>query len=126
MMALIVILIIVSSILLMLVVLVQNPKGGGLSSAFGGGGTQMLGGVKRSGDFLDKATWGLALSLFVLVLVINIFSGGSTTSVEDGSTIIEQTQGIDAGSIDINQDQGAQEGGQEQAPAEGDFPEPVE
>ena len=122
-MALIVILIIVSSLLLMLVVLVQNPKGGGLSSAFGGGGTQMLGGVKRSGDFLDKATWGLALSLFVLVLLINIFSGGSTTTVEDGSAIIEQTQGIDAGSININQDQGTENTA---PPAEGDFPEAIE
>lgn len=123
MMALIVILIIVTSLLLMLVVLVQNPKGGGLSSAFGGGGTQMLGGVKRSGDFLDKATWGLALSLFVLVLLINVFSGGSTTVEGDGSAIIEQTQGIDAGSIDINQDQGAQD---QTPPAEGDFPEAIE
>ncbi len=123
MMALIVILIIASSILLMLVVLVQNPKGGGLSSAFGGGGTQMLGGVKRSGDFLDKATWGLALSLFVFVLMINIFSGGSTTIDEDGSTIIEQTQGIDAGSIDINQNQGLEN---QAPPADADFPDPVE
>ena len=122
MVALFIIPIIVSCILLMLVVLVQNPKGGGLSSAFGGQGNQMLGGVKRSGDFLDKATWGLALAIFVLVLSINMFSGGSTNIEEEGSTLIEQTQGIDAGSIDINQ--GLENN---DAPAEGqDLPEPVE
>ena len=71
MVALFIILIIVACLLLMLVVLVQNPKGGGLSSAFGGQGNQMLGGVKRSGDFLDKATWGLATLLLVLILLSN-------------------------------------------------------
>jgi preprotein translocase subunit SecG len=122
MVALFIILIIVSCLLLMLVVLVQNPKGGGLSSAFGGQGNQMLGGVKRSGDFLDKATWGLALAIFVLVLSINMFNGGSTNVDEAGSTLIEQTQGIDAGSIDINQGLENTE-----APAEGqELPEPVE
>ena len=120
MVALFIILIIVSCLLLMLVVLVQNPKGGGLSSAFGGQGNQMLGGVKRSGDFLDKATWGLALAIFVLVLSINMFNGGSSNVEEAGSTLIEQTQGIDAGAIDINQ--GLKENS---APAE-DLPEPVE
>ena len=83
MVALFIILIIVACLLLMLVVLVQNPKGGGLSSAFGGQGNQMLGGVKRSGDFLDKATWGLALAIFVLVLSINMFNGGSSNTEEE-------------------------------------------
>ncbi|MCT4625031.1 MAG: preprotein translocase subunit SecG [Schleiferiaceae bacterium] len=124
MMTLFIILIVISCLLLMLVVLVQNPKGGGLSSAFGGQGNQMLGGVKRSGDFLDKATWGLALSIFVLVLAINMYGGGSTEVQEDGSTIIEETQGIDAGSIDINQ---GLDNTAPTTPAEGeDLPEPVE
>lgn len=48
--------------------MVQNPKGGGLSSAFGGGGTQQLGGVKKTGDFLDKSTWVLSTLLLVLIL----------------------------------------------------------
>ena len=123
MVALFIILIIVACLLLMLVVLVQNPKGGGLSSAFGGQGNQMLGGVKRSGDFLDKATWGLALAIFVLVLSINMFNGGSSNTEEEfNSTLIEETQGIDAGSIDINQGLESTD-----APAEGtEMPEPVE
>ena len=66
------ILIIVTSILLVLVVLVQNPKGGGLSSSFGGGASQIMG-AKNTTDFLEKATWTLAISLIVLTLASNIW-----------------------------------------------------
>jgi preprotein translocase subunit SecG len=64
----IIVLIIIISILLMLVVLAQNPKGGGLSSQFGGSGTTQLMGVKKTGDFLEKATWALAIALMVATL----------------------------------------------------------
>ena len=63
-------LIIICSILLVLIILIQNPKGGGLSSSFGGGASQMMG-VKKTTDFLEKATWTLAISLIVLILVSN-------------------------------------------------------
>ena len=52
-------LIIFVSFLLVLVIMVQNPKGGGLSTSFGGD-SQQIGGVKKTGDFLDKSTWVLA------------------------------------------------------------------
>lgn len=55
-------------VLLVLVVLAQNPKGGGLSSQFGGGGASQLMGVKRTGDLLEKLTWGFAIALVVLTL----------------------------------------------------------
>ena len=55
-------------VLLIMVVLSQNPKGGGLSSTFGGGGSQMFG-VQRTNDFLDKATWTLAIAIVVLIVV---------------------------------------------------------
>ena len=66
------ILIIITSILLVLVVLVQNPKGGGLSSSFGGGGggNQIMG-AKKTTDFLEKATWTLAIILISLSLLSN-------------------------------------------------------
>ncbi|MCP4456983.1 MAG: preprotein translocase subunit SecG [Cytophagales bacterium] len=64
--------IIIAAILLMLVVLAQNPKGGGLSSQFGGSGTTQLMGVRKTGDFLEKATWVLAISMLVLTLVANV------------------------------------------------------
>lgn len=63
-------LIIICSILLVLIILIQNPKGGGLSSSFGGGASQMMG-VKKTTDFLEKATWTLAISLIVLILASN-------------------------------------------------------
>ncbi len=66
-------LIIFVAFLLVVVIMVQNPKGGGLSSSFGGGGTQQLGGVKKTGDFLDKSTWVLSTALLVLILLSSTF-----------------------------------------------------
>ncbi len=66
------ILIMIVALLLILIIMVQNPKGGGLSSSFGGGGTQQLGGVKKTGDFLDKSTWFLGTALIVLILASNL------------------------------------------------------
>jgi len=52
--------------------MVQNPKGGGLSSSFGGGGTQIVGGVKKTGDFLDKIMSLITLpgSVFLAILAV--------------------------------------------------------
>jgi preprotein translocase subunit SecG len=60
-------LIILCSILLVLIVLVQNSKGGGLSSTFASSNQVM--GVRKTADFLEKATWTLAGVLVVLCLV---------------------------------------------------------
>ncbi|MEX2335658.1 MAG: preprotein translocase subunit SecG [Fulvivirga sp.] len=64
-------LIILASILLVLVILAQNSKGGGLSSQFGGSGASNMIGVKKTGDLLEKMTWGLAISIFILALATN-------------------------------------------------------
>jgi preprotein translocase subunit SecG len=69
-----------ASVLLVLVVLAQNSKGGGLSSQFGGSSASNLIGVKKTGDLLEKLTWGLAIGVMVLVLATNLTapnSGGS-------------------------------------------------
>ena len=58
------VLIVIVSILLGLIVLIQNPKGGGLASGFTG--ANQIGGVKKTADFLEKATWSLVILLFVL------------------------------------------------------------
>lgn len=92
MIALFSILIVVVSILLVLVILVQNPKGGGLSAAFGGDSPQMLGGVKKTTDFLDKATWALVIGLFVLVIGMNLVSTDGEVVLED-TLINEQVEG---------------------------------
>jgi len=62
--------------------MVQNPKGGGLSSSFGGGGNQVVGGVKKTGDFLDKSTWTLAALLIVLILLSNLSLKGNYGQAE--------------------------------------------
>lgn len=82
-----VVLIVLVSALLGLIVLVQNPKGGGLSSGFSGSSNLM--GVQRTGDFLEKGTWGLAIGLMVFCIALNILgpSAGSSSAGGLGSQI---------------------------------------
>jgi preprotein translocase subunit SecG len=61
------VLIIIVSVLLVLVVLVQNSKGGGLASNFSSAGQFM--GVRKTTDFLEKATWSLAGALVVFTIL---------------------------------------------------------
>lgn len=61
------IIIIILAVLLGLVVLAQNPKGGGLAAGFTG--AQQIGGVQRTADFMEKATWTLAIAVMALCLV---------------------------------------------------------
>jgi len=61
---LITVLLFIVCILLILIVLVQNSKGGGLASNFQSSNQIM--GVRKTTDFLEKATWVLAATLLVL------------------------------------------------------------
>lgn len=88
------ILISIVCVLLILIILIQKPKGGGLGSSFGGGSSNILGGVQKTNQFLDKATWGLAIALLVLVLSTNLGSTGVTQSgqdVQDSEVINDQS-----------------------------------
>ena len=58
------VLIILVSVLLTLIVLVQDSKGGGLASNFSASNQVM--GVRKTTDFLGKATWYLAGGLLIL------------------------------------------------------------
>ncbi len=60
-------LVIIVSLALILIVLVQDSKGGGLASNFSASNQIM--GVRKTTDFLGKATWYLAGGLLVLSLV---------------------------------------------------------
>ena len=75
------ILIAINCVLLMAVVLIQNSKGGGIDSSLGGGAANQMFGASKSTDFVEKVTWGLAASLFVLCIVtavlVNASVGGS-------------------------------------------------
>ena len=90
----IVTLIVIASLLLILVVLAQNSKGGGLSSQFGGGGaTSQVMGVKRTGDLLERLTWGLAIAIFILSLSTNFFIHENVANPGMNSPILEQAEG---------------------------------
>ena len=68
---LITVLIFITCVLLILIVLVQNSKGGGLASNFQSSNQIM--GVRKTTDFLEKATWVLAGALLFLSVVGSAF-----------------------------------------------------
>ena len=72
------------SFLLVLVIMVQQPKSGGLSSAFGGN-AQVVGGVKKTGDFLNTSTWTLGVALIVLSLISNLILSNNRGQAQGGS-----------------------------------------
>ncbi len=65
------VLVFIICLLLILIVLVQNSKGGGLASSFASSNQIM--GVRRTTDFLEKATWTLAGAMMVLCIVVVFF-----------------------------------------------------
>lgn len=90
------ILILIASILLILIVLIQNSKGGGLASGFSSSNQIM--GVRKTTDFLEKATWTLAGVVVVLSIVITAFIPRSENTNQ--SEIKQQVN--DAVAIDPN------------------------
>jgi preprotein translocase subunit SecG len=78
--------IILVCVLLILIVLVQNSKGGGLASSFSSSNQVM--GVRKTADFLEKATWSLAVALLVLSLLSAAYnkpSDGTTNRTESAT-----------------------------------------
>lgn len=77
--------------LLIVVIMVQNPKGGGLSSSLGG--TQMMGGVQKTTDFLDKSTWTLATILIALIMLSSL---SFTGSLSDQNKVMQEIEAAPA------------------------------
>lgn len=86
------ILIIIVCVLLILVVLVQNSKGGGLASSFASSNQVM--GVRKTADFLEKATWTLAIALLALSLISTSYN--RSEGVEKGTESITRQKGEEA------------------------------
>ena len=84
---LIIILMLVASILMCGIVLIQNSKGGGLASGFSSSNAIM--GVRKTTDFLEKATWTLA-AVMVICSVVSAYTLPSANSSQDA--IMEQAQ----------------------------------
>ncbi len=83
------ILILIAAILLILIVIVQNSKGGGLAAGFGESNKYM--GVRKTTDFLEKATWTLAGAMVVLSIASSFFVKPHVQAKQSES-FIEQSQ----------------------------------
>lgn len=82
-MALVIGLIILCCVLLVLVILAQNSKGGGLSSQFGGSSASNIIGVKKTGDLLEKLTWGFIVVIMALCLSTNFIAPDRASSTDE-------------------------------------------
>ena len=84
------VLVVIAAVFLVLLVLVQNSKGGGLAAGFNSGNQVM--GVRRTTDFLEKATW----SLVAVIVLLSVFAVGLSKNTNavggEQSVISEQVQ----------------------------------
>jgi preprotein translocase subunit SecG len=74
------VLIVLVAILLVFIVVIQNSKGGGLAAGFSSSNQVM--GVRKTTDFLEKATWWLAGTMVVLCIVSSFFISRNSTSLD--------------------------------------------
>lgn len=72
-----VILAVITAILLTIVVLIQESKGGGLASNVSGANSVL--GVRKTTDFVEKATWTLAAFLVVFSVATSFFMHEDTS-----------------------------------------------
>ena len=93
------ILIVIASLLLILLVLVQESKGGGLASGFSSSNQVM--GVRKTTDFLEKATWTLMGSVAVLCVVATFFVSGMKSSSAADPAMQQSIQKVE-GAMPIN------------------------
>lgn len=78
---LIVMLAVVVAILLAAIVLIQESKGGGLASSVAGANSVL--GVRKTTDFVEKATWTLAGLLVVLSVSTTFVINRNTNTADD-------------------------------------------
>ena len=126
---LIIVLVILAAILMCGIVLIQESKGGGLASGFSSSNQIM--GVRKTTDFLEKATWGLAI-IIVVLSVVSMAVVTRTTVEEQPLTAPIQTQ-TDANNVQsfpaaTQQQTPAQNSSEKeaQAPAEAPAPAPAQ
>lgn len=85
------ILIFLASILLVGVVLIQKSKGGGLAASASNYNQFM--GVRKTTDFVEKATWGLAIFICVLSIASAFIARPSQSDSPTSSNNTENTTG---------------------------------
>jgi len=85
-----IVLILIASVLIILAVLAQSPKSG-MAANFGASNQVM--GVRQTADFLEKFTWGLAISIVILSLAATMTmpSAGISSSKSGVEKALEQS-----------------------------------
>ena len=73
-----VVLIVIAALLMIGIVLIQESKGGGLASQFSG--YNQIGGVRKTTDFIEKTTWGLAAAMVVLSVACAYVAPGASST----------------------------------------------
>ena len=71
-----VILIVIAALLMIGIVLIQESKGGGLASNYSQ--FNQIGGVRKTTDFIEKTTWGLAAAMVLLSSVMENYQAPAT------------------------------------------------
>ena len=91
-----VILIVIAALLMIGIVLIQESKGGGLASNFAS--YNQIGGVRKTTDFIEKTTWGLAIAMVVISVVCAYVAPKQTVgrSVTEGIEAPAAVPGFDA------------------------------
>ena len=82
-----IILMVIAAVLMCFIVLIQNSKGGGLASGFSSSNAIM--GVRKTTDFLEKTTWGLAIFMVVMSIATAYVVPRSDSATD---AILEQAQ----------------------------------
>ena len=77
-----VILIVLASLLMIGIVLIQESKGGGLASGFSSANS--VAGVRQTTQFIEKATWALAIAMVVVSIACAYVA---PTAATEGSVI---------------------------------------
>lgn len=88
--------------LLILVVLAQNSKGGGLTSQFGGSGASNMIGVKKTGDLLERLTWGFIVAIFLLSVVTSTMTGEQGMPSDEFIDRAQEQQAPAAPALDLD------------------------
>ena len=111
------ILIVLAAVLMIAIVLIQESKGGGLASNFSSSNSIM--GVRKTTDFVEKATWGLAISLVVLSVVCAYTApqADGSQSVMENATEAPQTNPNNVQGFGAAQKAAPAQGAQKAAPA---------
>jgi len=114
MLPLISILTVIISVILIFFVVIQNSKGGGLAAGFSSSNQVM--GVRKTTDFLEKATWSLAGAIVVLSIAASLLShhrsAGNDSSIRDEiqNTIPANQNAVpDFGTPVPNEDKGSEQ-----------------